>query len=268
MEPGEKPLAAAFRELWEESGITDCYMIPVWDYEQIWDDGIGKNNGRAYYAIVHSMGALPESEMERVALFDDVPENYTYDPAEERADYARIAEALKASPRGYKRVAVQAYDEAWAEDFAKIRAELSDALGDLAMGIEHVGSTSVKGLSAKPIIDIDVVISDVSKLPAVIRALQAIGYVHEGNGDIEGREVFGYDGKEHLRKHHLYVCTKDSSELRRHITFRDYLRSHPEAVAEYSRVKEEGAAKYPFDIDGYIAYKSPCIERIYRLLGI
>lgn len=98
MEPGETALAASFRELYEEIGIRDCYMIPLWDYEQLWDDGVGNNNGR---------------------------------------------------------------------------------------------------------------------------------------------EAFFYDGKEHLRKHHLYVCTKDAAELRRHLTFRDDLRSNPDAVAGYSRVKEE-----------------------------
>lgn len=65
----------------------------------------------------------------------------------------------------------------------------------------------------------------------------------------------------------MYVCAKDASELRRHIGFRDYLRNHPEAVAEYSRVKTEGAIKYPYDIDGYIAYKADFIEQIYEIIG-
>ena len=106
VEPGETALAAAFRELYEETGITDCYMIPMWDYEQIWDDGVGRNNGRAYYADVHSLGSLPESEMEKVAFFDDVPENYTYDREEDRANLVRIEELLKERPRGFKRVVV------------------------------------------------------------------------------------------------------------------------------------------------------------------
>ena len=268
VEPGETPLAAAFRELWEETGIRDCYMIPLWDYEQIWDDGVGKNNGRAYLAYVHALGTLPESEMERVALFDDVPDNYTYDPAEERADFVRIGEVLKTGPRGYKRVEVSPYDAVWADDFQKIKSELDGVLNGLVLSVEHVGSTSVPGLSAKPIIDIDVVIKDEAALPPVIEALQSIGYQHNGDQGIKGREAFDYEGKEHLRKHHLYVCATDSAELKRHMTFRDYLRSDPDAVRGYSRVKEEGAALYPFDIDGYIAYKSPFIEQIYKKLGI
>ena len=167
-----------------------------------------------------------------------------------------------------KHVIVLPYDENWKNEFEKIRHELSEALGELALSIEHVGSTSVQGLSAKPIIDIDVVINDTSLLNDVIASLQSIGYNHEGDLGIPGREAFKYDGKEHLMKHHLYVCAKDSLELKRHISFRDYLKSHPEAISEYSRTKEEGALLYPYDIDKYIEYKSPFIERIYKEIGI
>ena len=165
---------------------------------------------------------------------------------------------------GTKHVVVLPYDETWKKDFLKIEAELKDALQGLALRIEHVGSTSVEGLSAKPIIDIDIVIKDYSVFEGVVLALDKIGYRHEGNLGIVGREAFKYDGKEHLQKHHLYVCTEDSEELKRHIAFRDYLRSHPEAVKEYGQVKEEGARRYPYDIDKYIEYKSPVIEKIYN----
>jgi GrpB-like predicted nucleotidyltransferase (UPF0157 family) len=167
-----------------------------------------------------------------------------------------------------KHVAVLPYDEQWKQDFLKIKAELADALGELAIKIEHVGSTSVQGLSAKPIIDIDVVIKDYTVLEDVVSALGEIGYQHEGNLGIVGREAFKYDGKEHLQKHHLYVCPEDSPELKRHLAFRDYLRAHPEAVREYGRIKEEGAKLYPDDIDGYIGHKSPFIGKIYAETGI
>ena len=167
-----------------------------------------------------------------------------------------------------KRVLVLPYDEQWKQDFLKIKAELANALGQLAIGIEHIGSTSVQGLSAKPIIDIDVVIKDYTILEDVVSALSKIGYQHEGNLGIVGREAFKYDGKEHLKKHHLYVCSEDSPELRRHIAFRDYLRAHPETVREYSRIKEDGAKQYPDDIERYMEHKSPFIERVYAETGI
>ena len=167
-----------------------------------------------------------------------------------------------------KHVVVLPFDEQWKYDFVQIKAELANALRQLAIEIEHVGSTSVQGLSAKPIIDIDVVIKDYSELENVISALGKIGYQHEGNLGITGREAFKYEGKEHLRKHHLYVCPEDSQELRRHIAFRDYLKTHPDAVREYSRIKEEGAELYSDDIDRYIEHKSPFIEKIYAEIGI
>ena len=167
-----------------------------------------------------------------------------------------------------RNIVVVPYDEKWKQCFEQIAGEVSVALGELALSIEHVGSTSVPGLAAKPIIDIDVVIEDESKLDAVVVALAKIGYHHEGNYGIPGREAFGYEGKTHLMEHHLYVCPADSLELRRHLSFRDYLRGHPEAVQEYSRIKEEATRLFPHDIDGYINYKGILIEKIYKEIGV
>ncbi|MBQ4574049.1 MAG: GrpB family protein [Clostridia bacterium] len=167
-----------------------------------------------------------------------------------------------------KRVIVLPYNPIWKHDFEEIKHELAAAIGDIVTGIEHVGSTSVVGLSAKPIIDIDIVISDYSFFDEVACRLAQIGYHHEGNLGIKDREAFMYSGKPHLQKHHLYVCPQVSAELKRHITFRDYLRNHPDAVKRYSKVKEEAARLYPNDIDQYIEYKTPCIEELYSLCGL
>ena len=166
------------------------------------------------------------------------------------------------------RVIVAPYDVAWKSAFEEIKAEIEDAIADLIVGIEHVGSTSVRGMSAKPCIDIDVIIEDYSVFDEVVRRLNAIGYIHEGDLGIKDREAFKYSDKPHLAKHHLYVCPRYSEELRRHITFRDFLRAHPEAVEKYSRVKEEAAKLYPDNIDKYIEYKSPCIEEFYKTCGL
>ena len=166
------------------------------------------------------------------------------------------------------KVIVAPYNEAWATEFEHIKAEIAAALGDLALGIEHVGSTAVVGMSAKPCIDLDVIIKDEAVLGEVVSRLAGIGYIHEGDLGIKGREAFKYTDKPHLMAHHLYVCAQGSAELHRHLTFRDFLRGNPEAVEQYSRVKERAAALYPNDIDGYIAYKSPCIAQLYARCGI
>ena len=138
----------------------------------------------------------------------------------------------------------------------------------MIIAIEHVGSTSVEGMSAKPCIDIDVVIGDYSVFDEVVGRLAAIGYIHEGDLGIKDREAFKYSDKPHLKNHHLYVCPQYSEELRRHITFRNFLRENPDAVKKYSAVKETAARLFPDDIDKYIECKSPCIEELYALCGL
>lgn len=164
-----------------------------------------------------------------------------------------------------KHVVVLPYDEKWKQNFMEIKNELAQALGELAISIEHVGSTSVEGLAAKPIIDIDVVVEK-ENINDAISALKSIGYIHEGDLGIPGREAFTYEGKAHLQQHHLYVCPEDSLELKRHLAFRDYLRVHQEAVDEYGKIKMEAAKLYPEDIDKYIEYKAPVIEKIYSAM--
>ena len=166
------------------------------------------------------------------------------------------------------KVVVLPYDAAWKDAFEKIKKELEDAIGELIIGIEHVGSTSVEGLSAKPCIDIDVIIKDYSVFDDVVKALGDIGYIHEGDLGIKDREAFKYSNKEHLMQHHLYVCPQYSEELHRHITFRNFLRENPDAVKKYGDVKTKAAELFFDDIDKYIACKSPCIEEMYVQCGL
>ena len=162
-------------------------------------------------------------------------------------------------------VTVVPYDSKWPQEFQRIVNSLPLAIGKDCQRIEHVGSTSVPGLSAKPIIDLDIVLNRQEDMKAVSAKLEGVGYIDEGNLGIEGREAFRYEGKPELRSHHLYVCGLDSRELHRHLAFRDYLRKHPDAVQEYSDIKKQAASLYPEDIDGYIAYKSAFIEKIYSI---
>ena len=167
-----------------------------------------------------------------------------------------------------KKVVVVPYDKSWKTSFEEIKQELESVIGDLIVGIEHVGSTSVEGMSAKPCIDIDVVIEDYVVFAEVVRRLATIGYIHEGDLGIKDREAFRYSDKPHLQTHHLYVCSRYSAELHRHTAFRDFLRSSPDAAKKYSEVKETAARLFPNDIDRYMEYKSSCIEQFYALCGL
>ena len=167
-----------------------------------------------------------------------------------------------------RHIVVLPYDKNWKTNFIAIKNKLSAVLGDLALRIEHVGSTSIEGCFSKPIIDIDVVIENYSVLNTVILKLEQIGYNHKGDMGIKDREVFEFVGEESFCEHHLYVCTKYSSELKRHIGFRDYLRANPKEVEIYSNIKIEGARLYANDIEEYMKYKSYFIKKVYKKLAL
>ena len=162
-----------------------------------------------------------------------------------------------------KRVVVEKWNPQWKYEYEKIVASLGKDIIYNSIKIEHVGSTSVEGLSAKPVIDLDIVIEK-DKFAIIKELLNKKGYEHEGDLGIEGREAFSYSGKEELMTHHLYVCPKDSKELFKHITFRNFLKNNPALAAEYSKVKEQAAVLYPDDIDKYMEFKSEIIEKIYK----
>nr|WP_314098977.1 GrpB family protein [uncultured Lachnoanaerobaculum sp.] len=166
-----------------------------------------------------------------------------------------------------KNVVVEKWNPKWKDEFERIVDSLGKDVIYNSIKIEHVGSTSVEGLSAKPIIDLDIVIEN-NKFEIIKRLLNDKGYKHEGDLGIEGREAFSYSGKEELMTHHLYVCPKDSKELFKHITFRDFLKNNPDLASEYSKVKEQAAVLYPDDIDKYMEFKSEIIEKIYKRCGL
>jgi|GEM_PF-321387 len=166
-----------------------------------------------------------------------------------------------------KTVIVVSYDEQWPNEFIKIKNELASVLDDAAISIEHVGSTSVPGLCAKPVIDIDVVI-DQMRFDDVKARLATIGYEHVGDQGVPGREAFKYENKTHLLKHHLYVCDKDAEELKRHLALRDFLRKNEVYRKKYSDIKTLMAQRHPHDIDAYIDGKEPVVMEIYAQCGL
>lgn len=144
-------------------------------------------------------------------------------------------------------IVVIKYDKKWPDNFLKIKNELQKVI-TVTSDIQHVGSTSIPGMKAKPIIDIDVGLKNRADFEAVKKVLAEIGYEHEGDKGVTGREAFCRDGKIHNEildniDHHLYVCSVDNEEYKRHILFRDYLRSHAEARDRYNQIKEEILAK-------------------------
>jgi len=163
-------------------------------------------------------------------------------------------------------VVVVDYDSAWPELFQQLRPPVWSLVCDVALSIEHVGSTAVPGLAAKPIIDMSVIVASEREVPLAIARLATLGYVHLGNLGIEGREAFRRpDG---LPPHNLYVCPQGSLGLENQLAVRDYLRTHPETARAYGELKTRLAREFPQDIDSYVAGKTDLILGILREQGL
>lgn len=175
-----------------------------------------------------------------------------------------------------KVIVIEEYTPDWRESFEQLKLLYQACLQDLILAIEHVGSTSVAGLAAKPVVDIDLVVEDEAAMRKVISQLATLGYHHRGDLGIVGREAFrlnrekmpGGAFKREWPAHHLYACLKGSSPLQNHLLFRDYLRAHPGKVIEYARLKKKLAAQYPTNMEAYVAGKTGFITRCLKEAGI
>lgn len=159
-------------------------------------------------------------------------------------------------------IIIEDYDPSWPRSFEAIRERITPAIGKFVTAIEHVGSTSIPGLAAKPIIDIDVLLRSSDDLPLAIDALNGLGYQHQGTLGIPGRDAFL--APSHDVRHHLYVCSPGTPEFERHIIFRDYLRRHPKEAAEYVRLKRNLSGRFSIDHEAYTDAKTEFIEGILR----
>lgn len=164
-----------------------------------------------------------------------------------------------------RRIEVVDYDLCWQKTFERLRSRIWTAVRDLALSVEHVGSTSVPGLAAKPIIDISIVVPERLDVQTGISRLATLGYVHRGDLGVEGREAF--DNPDGLPVHHLYLCPRDSVALANHLAIRNYLRTHPEAAREYGELKKRLAERFPHDIDGYIDGKTTMLLTMLQATG-
>jgi len=133
------------------------------------------------------------------------------------------------------------YNESWPEQFISLKNILENNLSKI-IRIEHIGSTSIIGMCAKPLIDIVIIIMD--NFVITKYELDTIGYYHNGDQGIPGREVFKranniYDDTLDTIHHHLYVCDKNNKELKKFIHFRNYLNENERTKLEYRRIKKE-----------------------------
>lgn len=152
-------------------------------------------------------------------------------------------------------ISVVDYDPSWPMVFEAEKARLKAALGDVALRIEHVGSTSVLGLAAKPIIDTDVYVREIEPMHPYREPLESLGYVFEFDLEFPDLHFFGYPDKR-PRRFHVHVAEAGSRHEIRHLAVRDFLRSHPEVAAGYAELKRSLMAAHPGDHDAYVDGKA------------
>jgi GrpB-like predicted nucleotidyltransferase (UPF0157 family) len=161
-----------------------------------------------------------------------------------------------------KEIVVTDHDPAWAGWFTEVRDRLWPAIAAHAIRVDHVGSTSVPGLAAKPVIDMDIVVADDSRIRPVIEALQPLGYQWRGDLGVEGRQAFRYLGHDELPEHHLYLVVEDSKAHLDHWLLRDLLREDADARQAYAALKRANVELADGDMDVYVAAKARLVAEL------
>lgn len=151
------------------------------------------------------------------------------------------------------------YQDGWRDLFSEEKARLQAALGGHVLDIQHVGSTSIPGLPAKPIIDIAIAVENFDKAVVCIQPIENLGYIYRGENGIPRRHYFR---KGDPRTHHIHMNEITGLDWENQILFRDYLIRHPEAVQAYAALKISLAQNYPADREQYTSEKSPLIRQI------
>jgi GrpB-like predicted nucleotidyltransferase (UPF0157 family) len=163
-------------------------------------------------------------------------------------------------------VVVADYDEEWPRRFEALRARIWPAVADVAIRVEHVGSTSVPGLAAKPIIDMTIIVAGPGDVARTIPRLATLGYRHLGDLGIEDREAF--DHPPDLPRHHVYLCPEGTIGIVNQVAVRDYLRAHPDAARRYGELKKRLATRFPNDIESYVFGKTDFVLEVLRRAGL
>ncbi|TCI43188.1 GrpB family protein [Exiguobacterium sp. SH3S2] len=162
-----------------------------------------------------------------------------------------------------RKVEVVEYDTAWTEKFEDESSRLERLLDGELIVIHHIGSTSVPGLDAKPIIDIMPVVRQIERVDGLIGHMEALGYRSFGEHGIPRRRFFAKG--EDVRTVHVHVFEEGDEGVVRHLAFRDYLMAFPDVRAEYAALKQQLASQHPEDIESYIQGKQEWVSETERV---
>lgn len=154
-------------------------------------------------------------------------------------------------------------DPRWAQALPEAEVWVKPALGANLLALHHIGSTSVPGLAAKPIVDLLGIVEDLNAVGAAGTArLESAGFEAKGAYGIPGRLYFRRNAPDGTRTHHLHVFAQGAPEVEQHLAFRDHLRAHPAEATAYGELKRQLAAQHPNDMAAYMEGKHSFIQRI------
>lgn len=160
-----------------------------------------------------------------------------------------------------RKYSLSEYDPNWISQFNSIKELLLNVFGDKALRIEHVGSTSVQGMKAKPLIDILMVVEKLELFEKEKELMTKAGYAWQYYPDPEGL-TFSKFGPDNEKNEGIHICEESSLWVRQFIVVRDYLRTHPEKAKEYSKLKQKIIEMYPNDYPAYRKAKAPFLEQL------
>ncbi|HEY2422000.1 MAG TPA: GrpB family protein [Neobacillus sp.] len=162
-----------------------------------------------------------------------------------------------------KSVVIEEYTSDWVLRFQEEQRILKGIFCDKAIAIEHIGSTSIEGLGAKPIVDIMVGVSHLNEVDEFIEPLKKVGYEYVFHKEFPNRRFFR-KGQWRAGTHHLHIYQYESEEWKNHILFRNYLRTHPDQLKQYQQLKKDLAEKYHFERAAYTKAKEPFILTVIK----
>lgn len=267
--PGESPREAAEREAREECGflvhvsgeigVADQHLYAARDRKHF--------TKRSWFFRAMQTGSVSASESDHrtvwlaAASAGDAMSHASHAWAIAHDGEARVSTGAAAAAGAARGVRVVPYDIQWPHVFAEERDRLAGVLGTGAAAVHHIGSTSVPGLCAKPVIDVLIETPDLGVIDRLTPRMEILGYVAKGEYGIPRRRYFSRPEGERP-KVHVHVYASGDGQIGRHLRFRDYLRAHPDSAKRYCIVKQALAVEHGDNAEAYQSGKADYIDRV------
>lgn len=264
------------REIYEETGLTDYIIIKELG-EIFYSKELKENYNRHFYLVRVPKTTIDTWEHEVSGKGEDNGLIFSYswyDPQEVLLICKRDRQFLSREfiPSLFsdevmlglsnKKVSLLPDDKFWREEFKKEKKIIQDKINDKVI-IEHIGSTAIPDIPAKPIIDIGIGINESMDIEGIVKSLEEVGYIYKGDNGISGRHYF-VKGKPENRKYHIHMFEANHPDWKNHLLFRDYLITNDELARDYGELKLKNWKLHIGDREGYTDSKNSFIQKVLK----